>query len=109
MNNLSFGVKCHKVFCVGINFFANETCAYKVKYGVQNKRYWKGHTTKPLLLNYIMSNETYTCIFCKNLAFCESKCGACLLIIIGHPLSVRYNCLVVHVSMHNHPSAKGKN
>ncbi len=43
MNNLPFGVKCHKVFCVGICFCANETCAYKVKYGVQDRRYWKGH------------------------------------------------------------------
>jgi hypothetical protein len=36
MNNLPVGVKCRKVLCVGNLICANETCAYKVKYGVQN-------------------------------------------------------------------------
>jgi hypothetical protein len=30
-SNLPFGVKCHKVFCVGNIFNANETCTYNVK------------------------------------------------------------------------------
>jgi hypothetical protein len=34
MNNLPLGVKCQKVLCVGNFFCVNETCAYKVKYGV---------------------------------------------------------------------------
>jgi hypothetical protein len=39
--------------CFVIEFFfgANETCAYNVKYVVENKRYWKGHTMKPFLPN----------------------------------------------------------
>ncbi len=79
------------------------------KYGVQNRRYWKGHTTKPLWHNFIVPDETYTCIFCKNLKFFESKCGACLFTIIGHLLSSRYSHLVVHVGLHNHLSVKGYN
>ncbi len=50
----------------------------------------------------------YTCVFCNSLAFCESMCGACMFIVIGHLLSSIYKCLVVHVGFHNHPNAKGK-
>ncbi len=32
--NLPFGVKCCKVLCPRNIFCANETCAYKVKYGI---------------------------------------------------------------------------
>jgi hypothetical protein len=31
-----------------------------------------------------------------------------MFIVIGHLSSSMYNCLVVHVGFHNHPSAKGK-
>jgi hypothetical protein len=41
--------------------------------------------------------------------FCESTCGAHMFIVIGHFSSPRYNCLVVHVGLHNHPNAKGEN
>ncbi len=109
MRNLSLGVKCHKVLCARIFFCANETCACKVKYGVRTKRYWKEHVAKPLLPDSIVLDETYICIFCKNLAFCESRCGACMFIVIGHLPSPRYSCFVVHVGLHNHPNAKGKN
>ncbi len=78
MSNLPVGVKFRKVLCARNLICANETCAYKVKYGVQNRRYWKGHTTKPLLFDSIVLDETYTCIFCKNLTFCEFRCGACM-------------------------------
>ncbi len=37
MSKLSFGVKCHKVFCAQNLLCANETYAYKVKYKVQNR------------------------------------------------------------------------
>jgi len=46
--------------------------------GSKIERYWKGHTTKPLLFDSIVLDETYTCIFCKNLTFCEFRCGACM-------------------------------
>jgi hypothetical protein len=71
------------------------------------RRYRKGHTTKPLWNNFIILDETYTCIFCKKLKFCESKCGACLFTIFGHLLSSKYCLLVVHVDLYNHPSVKG--
>jgi hypothetical protein len=109
MNNLSFGLKCHKVFCDRNFLCANETCAYNVKYGVQDKRYWKGHTMKPFLPNSRILDETYTCIFCKNLAFCEFRCSACIFIVIGHLPSPRYICIAMHVGLHNHLSAKGGN
>ncbi len=91
------------------SFCANETCAYKVKYGVHNKRYWKRHTTKPFLSDFILFDETYTCIFCKNLAFCESRCGASMFLVIGHIPSSRYSHLVMHVGLHNHPNADKDN
>jgi len=74
-------------------FFANQTCACKVKYGVWNKRYWKGHIAKPLLPDSIGLDKTYICTFCKYLAFCESRCGACMFIIIGHLPSPKYSFL----------------
>jgi hypothetical protein len=92
-----------------ILFCANETYAYNVKYEVQNRRYKKGHTNKPFLLDFTILNEMYTCVFCNILTFCESMSGACMFIVIGHLLSSMYNCLVVHVGFHNHPNAKGKN
>jgi len=102
MSNLPLGVKCRKVFCVGSLLCANETCAYKVKYGVCNRRYWKRNTTKRFLYDFIMSDETYTCIFCKNLAFCKSRCGACMFIIFGHLPSPRYShlvCMLVYITI----------
>jgi len=56
-----------------------------------------------------MFDETYTCIVCKNLAFCESRCGACMFIVIGHIPSPRYNHLVMHIGLHNHLSVDGDN
>jgi hypothetical protein len=35
---------------LGIFFCGNESCACKVKYGVQIKRYWKEHVAKPCFL-----------------------------------------------------------
>jgi hypothetical protein len=66
-------------------------------------------TNKPFLLDLTILDEIYTCVFCNSLAFCESMCGACMFIVIGHLLSSMYNCLVVHVGFHNHPNVKGKN
>ncbi len=96
-----------KCFVLEIFFMPMKHVHTMSKYGVQNRRYWKGHTTKPLWHNFIVSDETYTCIFCKNLKFFESKCGACLFTIIGHLLSSRYSHLVMHVGLHNHLSVKG--
>lgn len=108
MNNLPLDVKCHKVLYVGNLFCANETSTYSIKYMVWNKRYWKGHITKPLFFNLIVQNETYTCIFCNSWFF-EFRCGVRIFTIIGHMSSPRYSHLVVHVGLHNHPSAKGEN
>jgi hypothetical protein len=65
-------------------------------------------TTKPLFFNFIVQNETYTCIFCNSWFF-EFRCGVRIFTIIGHMSSPRYSHLVVHVGLHNHPSAKGEN
>jgi len=59
-----------------------------------------------LILPYDMK---CTRVFCSSLAFCESMCGACMFIVIGHLLSSMYNCFTVHVGFHNHRNAKGKN
>jgi hypothetical protein len=45
----------------------------------------------------------------NSLVFCESTCGAHMFIIISHLSPPRYNCLVVHVGLHNHLNAKGEN
>jgi hypothetical protein len=109
MNNLLVGVKCHKVLYFENLLCANETWPYSIKYGVLNKKYWKGHATKPFLPNFIVPDEMYTCIFCNSLVLYESTCGMHMLNVIGHLLSPRYSHFVVHVGLHNHPSAKGEN
>ncbi len=104
MNNFPLGVKCHKVLCVGNHFYANGTYAYNVKCRVHNKRYSKG---QPFLLDSTIPNKTYTCIFCNILAFCESRCGECMFVIISHlpsPSIIALLCMLVY-----HPNAKGEN
>lgn len=70
---------------------------FKIK-GIGRDTQWS-HSSRIL-------DETYTCIFCKNLAFCEFRCNACIFIVISHLPSPRYICLAMHVGLHNHFSTK---
>ncbi len=69
----------------------------------------KGTHNQTIHAYSIVLDEMYTCIFCNSLVFYESTCGVHMLNDINRLLSPRYNHLVVHVGLHNHPSAKGEN
>jgi hypothetical protein len=69
-----------------IFLIVNETYPYSIKYKVQNRRYWKGWTTKTLLFDFIELDEMYTCIFAIARSFVNPHvvCIYLLLLIICH-------------------------
>jgi hypothetical protein len=61
--SLQLKLSCKANYKTPIFLIMNETYPYSIKYKVQKKRYWKGWTTKTLLLDFNELDEMCTCIF----------------------------------------------
>ncbi len=85
-----------------IFLIVNETYPYSIKYKVQNRRYWKGQTTKTLLLDFIELDEMYTCIFTIAQFFVNPHVvRICLLLLVTshHQGIIALLCMLVCITI----------
>jgi hypothetical protein len=76
-------LSCKANYKTPIFLIVNETYPYSIKYKVQNRRYWKGWTTKTLLFDFIELDEMYTCIFAIAWSFVNPHVvHICLLLLV---------------------------